>query len=88
MSGESLSGPGSNPGPEAPDRGLVFGMAVKRIWRGWTTPENADAYQTLLREVVKPGIEAKDIPGYHSLQLLRRDLEEEVESMTIMTGLK
>ena len=47
-------------------------MAVKRIWRGWTTRENADSYQRLLHETVKPGIEAKQIPGYRSLELLRR----------------
>lgn len=34
-------------------------MATKRIWHGWTTPENADAYQQLLHDEVFPGIEAK-----------------------------
>ena len=23
-------------------------MAVKRVWHGWTTPENADAYRAVL----------------------------------------
>ncbi len=39
-------------------------MTIKRIWHGWTTPENADAYELLLRREVFPGIEAKEIPGY------------------------
>jgi hypothetical protein len=34
-------------------------MATKRIWHGWTTPENADAYQQLLHDEVFPGIEAE-----------------------------
>ncbi len=60
-------------------------MAIKRIWHGWTTPENADTYQSLLHEEVFPGIEAKQIPGYLSIELLRRDLDHEVEFITIMT---
>ena len=60
-------------------------MAIKRIWHGWTTPENADKYQKLLHNEVFPGIEAKRIPGYLSIELLRRDLDDEVEFITIMT---
>ena len=60
-------------------------MAIKRVWHGWTTRENADAYQTLLRNDVFPGIEAKSIPGYRSIELLRRELDDEVEFATIMT---
>ena len=60
-------------------------MAIKRIWHGWTTPENAEAYEKLLRNEVFPGIEAKHIPGYRSIELLRRDLGDEIEFITIMT---
>ena len=60
-------------------------MSVKRIWRGWTTPENAAAYRKVLKEEVRPSIEAKNISGYQSLELLSRDIGEEVEFMTIMT---
>jgi len=60
-------------------------LAIKRIWHGWTTPENAVAYEALLHNEVFPGIEAKRIPGYRSIELLRRDLGDEVEFMTIMT---
>ena len=60
-------------------------MAIKRIWRGWTTSENADPYRSLLQNSVRQGIEAKNIPGYQSLELLSRDLGDEVEFMTIMT---
>lgn len=60
-------------------------MPVKRIWHGWTTPENAESYQALLNEEVFPSIEAKNIPGYRGIELLRRDEDDEVEFITIMT---
>jgi antibiotic biosynthesis monooxygenase (ABM) superfamily enzyme len=60
-------------------------MAVKRVWRGWTTRANADVYEQLLRDEVFPGIEAKGIPGYRAIELLRREADGEVEFVTIMT---
>ncbi len=60
-------------------------MAIKRLWHGWTTPENADPYQNLLRDEIFPGIESKRIPGYQSIELMRRTLSNEVEFITIMT---
>ncbi len=60
-------------------------MAIKRVWHGWTALENADKYQRLLHDEVFPGIEAKKIPGYQSIELLRRDAGDEVEFITIMT---
>ena len=60
-------------------------MAVKRVWHGWTTPENADKYQSLLNNEIFLGIEAKNIPGYQSIELMRRVHSDEVEFVTIMT---
>ena len=60
-------------------------MAIKRVWHGWTTPGNADTYKNLLRNKVFPEIEAKKIPGYRSIELLQRDVGDEVEFVTIMT---
>jgi len=60
-------------------------MEIKRVWHGWTTPEDADVYEDLLRKEVFPGIEAKNLPGYRSIELFRRDLGGEVEFVTIMT---
>ncbi len=60
-------------------------MTIKRGWHGWTTPEKAAAYEKLLHDEVFPGIEAKQIPGYRSIELWRRDLVDEVEFSTIMT---
>lgn len=60
-------------------------MAIKRVWHGWTTPENADAYENLLKEEIFPGIEAKQIPGYRSIELWRREQGDEVEFVTMMS---
>ena len=60
-------------------------MTIKRVWHGWTTKENADAYQRILHHDVLPGIEAKKIPGYRKIEVLRIDLADEVEFVTIMT---
>ena len=60
-------------------------MSIKRIWHGWTTHDNADQYQDLLHSEVFPGIESREIDGYQSVELFRRNLGEEVEFITIMT---
>ena len=60
-------------------------MSIRRVWHGWTTPENADLYQNLLHKEIFPGIESKEIEGYRSVELLRLDQKEEVEFVTIMT---
>ena len=57
---------------------------IGRVWHGWTTPQNADIYQNLLKTVVLPGIAAMNIPGYRDIQVLRRPLDDEVEFITIM----
>jgi antibiotic biosynthesis monooxygenase (ABM) superfamily enzyme len=57
---------------------------IARIWHGWTTPQNADAYETLLKTEVFPGIAAKGVAGYRGIELLRRPLGDEVEFVTIM----
>ena len=40
------------------------GTLISRVWRGWTRPEDAGAYESLLLNEVLPGIAAKGIPGY------------------------
>lgn len=60
-------------------------MAIKRVWHGWTTKPNAARYQEILHEQVLPGIEAKQIPGYKKAEVLKMELEDEVEFITILT---
>ena len=57
---------------------------IARIWHGWTTPANADRYESLLKEEIFVGIENRRIGGFQSIQLLRRDVGSEVEFVTLM----
>ena len=57
---------------------------ICRLWRGWTTPGNADAYERIVRGEVIPGIEARAIPGFRHIDLMRRDRDDEVEFQTLM----
>jgi antibiotic biosynthesis monooxygenase (ABM) superfamily enzyme len=59
-------------------------VTVCRLWRGWATRENADAYERIVRGEVIPGIEARRIPGFRHIDLMRRDLGDEVEFQTLM----
>jgi antibiotic biosynthesis monooxygenase (ABM) superfamily enzyme len=54
---------------------------VERIWRGWIAPERADAYQRFLQHEFLPS--AHDIPGYLGARVLRRQVGDEIEFMTI-----
>ena len=57
---------------------------IARLWHGWTTPENADVYENLLKTEIFPGIAAKGVAGYRGIRLLRRARDEEVEFITMM----
>jgi hypothetical protein len=50
---------------------------IARLWKGWTTLENADAYERLLRETVLPGLQGID--GYRGGYILRQDGSDETE---------
>ena len=50
---------------------------ISRIWHGWTTLENADAYESLLRKEILVGIENREIEGFKGFHLLRRNIGEE-----------
>ena len=55
---------------------------ISRIWHGRTRPENAAAYERLLRTEILPSI-ARKVPGYRGAHLLRRDDGDEVEFVTV-----
>jgi len=57
---------------------------ICRIWRGWTTKENADVYQRIVLRRVIPGIEARRIPGFRRIDVLRTEQDEETEFTTLM----
>lgn len=57
---------------------------ISRIWHGWTSHENADAYENILKTEVMHEIEGKGVQGFKEIRLLRRVHETEVEFITIM----
>jgi antibiotic biosynthesis monooxygenase (ABM) superfamily enzyme len=57
---------------------------ICRVWRGWTTPENAEAYERIVRGDVIPAIEARKIPGFRHIDLMKRGLGDDVEFQTLM----
>lgn len=57
---------------------------ISRVWHCWTSPENADAYEVLLRGEIFTCIRERQIAGYRGIQLFRRSLDTEVEFVTVM----
>jgi len=57
---------------------------ISRVWHGWTTPENADAYEALLTTEIFTEIKNRKITGYRGIHLFRQNLAQEVEFITIM----
>lgn len=57
---------------------------IARIWHGYTTFENADSYEHLLREEIFEGIKNKEMHGFKSIQLFRRNIDQKTEFITLM----
>jgi heme-degrading monooxygenase HmoA len=57
---------------------------ISRLWHGWTGRENADAYEKLLCTEIFSGIAKRSIQGYRGIHLLRRDVDDGIEFVTIM----
>jgi len=54
---------------------------IARHWRGWTEVQNADAYETLLKNKVLPGL--KGVQGYRGGYIFRSDGPLEVEFVVV-----
>ncbi len=57
---------------------------IRRIWHGWTDPADADAYEALLLREIAPTIGDRGIPGCLGMEVLRRNLLDETEFVTVM----
>ena len=57
---------------------------ISRIWRGYTSLSNSDAYEALLKSEIFTGIKNLKIVGYKGIQLFRRKLDDEIEFITVM----
>jgi len=54
---------------------------IARLWKGWTLPEHADAYERLLQEQVLPGLQKID--GYRGGYILRQENTNETEFVVV-----
>jgi len=54
---------------------------IVRMWKGWTAPENADAYQRFLLDELFPAM--REIPGFVGAEVLRRDDGDEAAFVTL-----
>ena len=55
---------------------------IARVWHGYTKPENADAYESMLKPELLPGV--SKVKGYRGSYLLRRAAGAEVEFITVL----
>ena len=56
---------------------------IARVWHGYTKPEHADAYESMLKPELLPGI--SKAKGYRGSYLLRKkNTADEIEFITIM----
>jgi antibiotic biosynthesis monooxygenase (ABM) superfamily enzyme len=54
---------------------------ITRVWRGWTTATNADAYERFLLEELFPAM--RGIAGFHGAEVLRRADGDDVAFVTL-----
>jgi hypothetical protein len=55
---------------------------IARVWRGWTTPHDADAYAGFLSDELFPAV-AERVGGFRGADVLRRFDSSEVEFLVI-----
>lgn len=55
---------------------------IARVWHGRTKPEDADAYESMLKPEPLPGL--GKVKGYKGSYLFRRNDGDEVEFITIL----
>jgi antibiotic biosynthesis monooxygenase (ABM) superfamily enzyme len=57
---------------------------IARIWHGWTKPENAKAYEDMLRDEIFPGIARRNIEEYGGAELFIHENGNETEFVTLL----
>jgi hypothetical protein len=55
---------------------------IARVWHGYAKPENGDAYESMLKPELLPGV--GKVKGYKGSYLLRKDCGVDVEFITIL----
>ena len=57
---------------------------IARIWHGWTRPQEAKAYEDMLRNEIFPGIAQRKIKGYRGAELFIHEDGNETEFVTLL----
>jgi heme-degrading monooxygenase HmoA len=58
---------------------------IARIWYGWTSRENAEKYEKLLREEILLEIAKRSVPGYKGAEIFIREAgNDEAEFITLL----
>lgn len=57
---------------------------ILRVWRGWTTPEDAEPYEQFLADPENGLLATMSEEGYLGFDLGRQDHGDEVEFVTIL----
>ncbi|HTU36181.1 MAG TPA: hypothetical protein VMF66_20450 [Candidatus Acidoferrum sp.] len=58
---------------------------ICRMWRGWTSAANADAYDSYLKKELFPRVKDElGVQGYRGFHLLRHERGNEVEFVTMV----
>ena len=55
---------------------------IARVWHGATKPENANAYESMLKPELLPGL--NKVPGFRGSYFLKREHDGEVEFITMI----
>lgn len=57
---------------------------IIRIWKGWTTTENANIYEDLLITKIFPAVQNKGVKGLEKVSISIKNNKEEVEFFLIL----
>jgi hypothetical protein len=64
--------------------GRVSAMMIGRVWHGWTTHANAEAFEAYIRNEEWPAIFARNIKGLREIECLRLVRPGHTEFKTVM----
>ncbi|WP_256838280.1 hypothetical protein [Ornithinimicrobium faecis] len=61
---------------------------ILRLWSGWTTAEQARAYDQVLDSEVAPGIVDRDLPGLEGFEVWHRVAQERRDRHEFLTAMR
>ena len=57
---------------------------IIRVWRGWTTPENAPIYEDMLIKEVFPTVKKNGLDGLEKVSISTKHHDDEVEFYLVL----